>query len=790
MGCDALFSAETTDADFRTALAQDFDLDAFRTALRTEFEQAVKTKRPTEALCRIFNEAVNLFEKLIFEAPSSCAKESSLDSDNASKGTGNDGTRSLNDDSEDITALGDANEKPETQLGSEPVPSPEVVVVSIIPYTADERNTKLAKVVRALRFWFEEACTISRARKVDVVNILFGPADASGFLSVSQVNTMVFRSQRFMSEVVSSKNTIYKDAMKEVLNFNFESLACVFSSLSAGFGSTSSTSNVRIAQSLLNCYFKTDLAQVLFDLLEQTNDTPDLTNTFQLSYETVMQIFVVISSLASCPVNLLLVEKTSLSLDITNIDTESPNPYVRFILTVNFSELAPWDLITNRMKILLRAIFNYFYKLQPDLLVYNMSRHSFLDWITGSSFSSNQYFDIDTLKDYTAFVEESGKLKLGDPFEFGVYMSEWRERAKLPESKTDASFNSPSFLCVSMLMYQLLNNESFVERLLTEDEQMSTLDIWLCVSSYVQHYAHKSKTNDIASRLCLLILLKLTTSKKKWLSILRSRRINENVWKLCHHREPVVPSDGVEETKSVLMYIVDIIQIYLRFNLSRKMDYTNTKIALTVLYQVLLEAEREPFPGIEIYQWQELCKSLVHLLKFTVKNCNDEDTKLIVEEIFAIFDLVLSPSFDRVIKKVSDSWLFGKHIVKSVNFDLLYTFLEHYNWIVETFRKYVVKKENFKRVENSLDKLQEKFALDEHRERSETEVQSKLNELTLLQDSKPEITAVVASDFNYAETFKYLEALADYIDFDKQTEVITAIDFMYKHPSLQLRDQH
>lgn len=94
---------------------------------------------------------------------------------------------------------------------------------------------------------------------------------------------------------------------------------------------------------------------------------------------------------------------------------------------------------------------------------------------------------------------------------------------------------------------------------------------------------------------------------------------------------------------------------------------------------------------------------------------------------------------------------------------------------------------NFQRVDVYIQKLLEEFNPQETKERDLYEVNSKLGKITLelgtAQDEpereNPPLTTVVLESFNYSDTFKYLDKYQDYIDFDRQVEILDMFAVLY-----------
>lgn len=671
------------------------------------------------------------------------------------------------------------------------------------------RNEEVSRISEILRIWFAELWAASEEYNKDMVGLIFGLPGTSSGLTEKHLYELLVRIKWFIG---SSLEDEYSSSLKELILLLHEILHALFRGATLE-RDNQAANHFLIVKSLLFTFYKADLSQTLDLLLTATNGKVELneekqnkrrkengetngtdgsvkkeprSSELRLSYGTLMHIYVIFDSLANSPLHMLLVDKVSLSLDITTLDEVSANVYSNLLIDKDFDDKEVVSVFEDRVIPLLSAMFNYHYGLFPDVLSANLSHTSFFSWITGHTFSPDLYVGIDTIRTVTNFPEDSKNIH--DPFLYQVQQYEIQGRlASSPEKDTEAALRSPTFLALSLKLRQLVKNPSFTRYLtkFDEEKEIPLLDIWLSVSSYVHHYQFKSLFNQYGARISLLTLLKLTSTKSPTVKLLRDYKINENKWKLCHQRPPVIPISDGDGMKSALLYIVDVVQITLRFNLTKKLDMDNCKLALTVLYQILLEGAESPFDDLQSYKWLDLYKTLVHFVKFLDKNCNEEDVKYVIEEVFCIFDLILSPAYDHIIERSSDFWLLGSHVARSVNFDLFYEILQHYDYLHALFDKYIIRKGNFARVESSFQSLGEKFDMTSHRELDLSEVTAKLNELSLLSDDEVTPTLLQLSKFNYAETFKYLDKYHDYIDFEKQVEILDIFNLLYDNKWVQ-----
>lgn len=801
-----VFSPDASESDLHELFCTTLSEQKFSWALAAAAESSWKSKTQNPSVQRLLKYGVQLLAEVALPQENRPAHQVELDSPAAKRSR--DSPESLDDDGEDITSLG-ARAEPaasfvEVAIGSEngdretsgrsSVSNAEAGFGVLTPGARSKFVTQIASV---LRLWFAGLYSAAKSHNMDTFGLLFGLPGTSSALTEQHLYELVATIKAYLDEVLEhpAGNT---DSIREVILLVHEILRGIFAAVALERNEQGSN-RFFVLKSLLVVFFRADLSNTIHTLLAITCpnelfeerqeedykvhewDERNGPAPLRLSYETLMKVFVIWVSLANCPLNMLHVNKVSLSLDITTMN-QSPNQYANFISQINFHDLKIMKELETRVIPLLAAMFNYYYDLTPDLLNHSLRHASFLGWMIGHRLSPGLYLAWDTTDTVTFFPANVLSDEI-DPYLREVHKYEYTAKLVSFSTKTsEAAVRAPSYLVVTLLFYQLVNNQNFVTTLFTPShKQIVFIDIWLCVSSYVLHYQYRSQINDFLARLCLLILLKLTSADSESLAKLREHEIQEHKWKLCHHRHPVVPTDNTDGNKAALTYIIDVLQVSLRFNLTRKLDLENSKLALSVLYQILIEAEARPFDGLNVYKWNELYKTLVQFLTFLSKNFNEEDVKYVIEEIFALFEVILGPSFDRVLEKSKDFFVIGRHWAKSINYDLLYIMLRQHAVISDLFERYIVKKNNFSRVQSTLNKLSETFDLQENRERDDSEVRAVLNNLSILSTEDTTLTTLHVDDFNYAGTFKYVSKFQAYVDFEKQIEIIDMFNLVFEN---------
>ncbi|GEQ67784.1 hypothetical protein JCM33374_g1449 [Metschnikowia sp. JCM 33374] len=665
--------------------------------------------------------------------------------------------------------------------------------------TDSQINVAIERIADVITAWFSNISKQAKKFGKDAFSVIFGLPGSEKAPNDSQLYALLCHTKTFIQKAVKLNDLERASSLRKLIIMIHEILHALFVAFTIK-SDNANPNDIIVVKGLLFCFFKADLSSTLqslldrttgsrFPVVETTSHTESLSDSstlpvkpeLRLSYETVMKIYGIYSSLANCPLDLILVDRVSLSLDITTPEDTSPNTYTHFIECIDFSDQEKLDAWNTRLVSQLAAIFNYFYGLSPDIIRHSLRHSSFFGWITGNTLSSGSYLAIDTINSVTSFSDIP--LNPMDPFIYEVELYENTKRHQISKTGPGSTFavKSPSYLAITFQIFQLLRNKGFAKELTSQTNgTILLLDIWLCVSSYVHHYQYKSSVNSFGARVSLLLMLKLTSQKSHLLEALRQRKIDENKWKLCHHKHPVIPLDENSPKKDALLYMIDVIQVTLRYNLSKKLDLENAKIALTVLYQILLDLEANPKEELRTYAWNDLYLALIKFMGFVSRSQNEEGVKYVVEEFFSIIQLLLSPVFDGIVEKTTDLFALGYHPAKSINFDLLYVMLQQRDALQPLFDKFVLKKVNFFRVGKTFVNFNEKLASIPNKEIDANDVTKLLNELSLLREESSQLTTINMESFNYAETFKYFDKYRDYEDFDKQQDLIAGFISMFE----------
>ena len=613
--------------------------------------------------------------------------------------------------------------------------------------------------------------------------------------------------------------------VKEIIFLLTDILKSIFASL---LYHKDSSMELAITESLLFTFFKVDFCKVLDKLLTIT--TPQLVETelenemqyklpdISLSSETLMKLYNFIGALVNVPSRYLPVPTTSLSGDITIMNKESLNIYEHY-----FCDLKEFNKATFNQEINLRFLahyaidFNFYYNFKPDLLMDQIKSGSFMNWITGNRFNDNLYLNYDTFANVTSLSANYEFFNLAEtseryPFIDEVQLIEKRRLSQLNQSKGDDEdyiIDIYELLPMSLMLFSYIKNPSFLEQFTnqvhkiehkieditpSDNTYVEIYEIWLCILSYTFQYQHKSILLQANTQLSLLILLELTShqkiinDKEKPLLVLdniKNYQINEFKWKLCHQRLPIVPTNiGKEGFKSSLFYILDTLQIFIRFNLTKRINLFNFKLVNAIIYQIVQEfnkSESETL-AIDSYPWGEFFKSLTSLLLFIKKHNlvttkhiielgNVNKLKSLVEELFIIIDLLLNEKFGNIIQMTNDMQSSGSHILKSINYELLYIILLNYQLVDNLMKDFSLENvHHLPNLRNCMNFLNNKFHLTEESKQYE-ENKSKIDLIDVDYDSpvlvkelsdyaKHPATETIDSEvvYKYKDTFKCINA--------------------------------
>lgn len=171
------------------------------------------------------------------------------------------------------------------------------------------------------------------------------------------------------------------------------------------------------------------------------------------------------------------------------------------------------------------------------------------------------------------------------------------------------------------------------------------LSYFFSASSYVLQYQHKIEPHRLASRLSLLCLNLLVDG---------GLPEGEMSGRLCHQKQPIIRSvfqDEEEEEegekpkqRSAVHFALDMVQYQYRFNLTKKMEVINFKLANVIVFKILSITKE-----FGHYNWTDFWRSFLGFIAFlrTYENVtmsveNSARLACVMQECISIIDLALN----------------------------------------------------------------------------------------------------------------------------------------------------
>jgi hypothetical protein len=634
-----------------------------------------------------------------------------------------------------------------------------------------------------------------RRSLVDIVTKIFKLPGTNQLLNDTHLQSLLqITKQYFDSYIKEIENTPKPDfknlkIIKEILILLADMIQTLFSS---AYYQNEESNEFVIVKSLLYSIYKVDFSCTLDKLLSVTlaravlndkhyepDDEEGTHYSFEppkivLSAETLLLVYSIIGTLTSIPTSLLPVTPVSLSSDITNLQNESPNVYEQVLVSLkNYDAKLFKQEVSLRLIPFLAMEFRYCYHFREDMLVSQIQNSSFFNWITGNRFADNLYISYNTNEQITSFSNNFENLSIladpRDPYLADINSIYDIKIKKLNQKDEDDALEVPELLPITLLISALCKNASFLvcftkqiselhkqrdieDVVSSEDMEIELFEIWICVLSYVFQNQYKSIQLQLITKISLLTLLaitsptsvvKLNDKSESLIENIKNYQINEFKWKLCHQKLPTIPVNvGKHGFKSGLLYILDVVQNLLRFNLTNRLSVPNFKMALSVVFQILNEFKYGETKDLGNYTWVELYVTLFNLLKF-IKRQNlsnskyfqslkqTEDVKSMVEEILVLFDIMLSKKFTDIIQ-VSDDFVglgdddagayaasgvtvvAGTHLYKSINYDLIYNILINHEIVGQLLEQFELgNSEHLGNLRHCIQYFEDKFHLNE-----------------------------------------------------------------------------
>ncbi|KAG2736713.1 hypothetical protein G9P44_000803 [Scheffersomyces stipitis] len=654
---------------------------------------------------------------------------------------------------------------------------------SVFADIEDELRAELiSNILKILQIWFKSihetndkvkktVNSLGKSIRVDMMTKIFYLPGSRDSLDESTLSNVLYKLKFFLDtsieeiQVSESGLFTYLPAIKESVYLLGDIVETLF--LSIVLHKETSNDYV-VIKSLVYTFCKVDFSSTFDTLLSVTNVTKIVSQLenqvdkyeppkVRLSAETLLKIYTIVGVLSNIPASLLPSTNVSLSSDITNLSHDTPNPYEHLIHTLKVFDSQKYSVeFCQRLVPLLAMQFNYCYNFRPDLLEEKVQSTSLFGWFTGSN-SNDLYSSFDTIHNVTSLLSNSKLSLIGeekDPYLIDL-QNIYEKKTKENQIAVDLDIlDIPEFLPIALLIYTYSTNSSFllffckqnnsnvhkIEAINPqEDTEVELFEIWLCLLSYVFQYQYRSVNLQYGVRLSLQVLLKLTsrnalikTEDSGTVSLLenvKQYQINEYKWKLSHQKLPFIPNNnGKLGFKSSLFYILDVAQNLIRFNLNKKLNVVNFKMALNLIYQVLTELHADMDIDIGKYPWYEFDSTIFSLLKFIKKQhlisskyyLSLNQTELVssmVEEILLIVNFLLERRFNEVIQvsdELNGARTAGAHAFMSISFDLIYNILLHYEIVNDLMVEHNFRKsKNFRNLDRCLTFFENEFHLTE-----------------------------------------------------------------------------
>lgn len=315
--------------------------------------------------------------------------------------------------------------------------------------------------------------------------------------------------------------------------------------------------------------------------------------------------------------------------------------------------------------------------LRPDLAIQRSHGSSFFNILTFNKFNKMNY----------AYRE-----LLLDVFDSDLKMLLKLKQAAISEDPKRARTSIES-LSLNLVIYSLVVNSTAYTRYLTghynendgipEENTVNNLfDLFLSYSSFIFQNQHENHVNHIISRLNLLVYFKiLSLDDHDVISNLLSTTIDQFRFKLCHQTVPYLnnyisyqdlSSSGSDEQyydeedldnnqyKVKMLFLLDVLQCFLRFNMTSNLDLISMKLALANIFWIVdclaqnysmalseQSEDQDPLEFLFEYNWNDLFITLFGLLKFlnnervVSKKKSSPKYYSLIEEIFILVTILL-----------------------------------------------------------------------------------------------------------------------------------------------------
>ncbi|KAI9494896.1 hypothetical protein BDB00DRAFT_816251 [Zychaea mexicana] len=173
-----------------------------------------------------------------------------------------------------------------------------------------------------------------------------------------------------------------------------------------------------------------------------------------------------------------------------------------------------------------------------------------------------------------------------------------------------------------------------------QKQDLNPLAELLSYCSYLfQH--NRNPRSFIYTRLTLLMLLCLSENY----SVLKyiAKEDSQMTARLCRQRPTPLPL--VKKPRSLFCVILDVLVIFLKYNMRKKLSLVTYKIAFSIIHRILLYLKNYSEISLD-YHWAELWSTLTATLHFTVTHLDDlktnEDFETYISSMMNVFNLSIN----------------------------------------------------------------------------------------------------------------------------------------------------
>ncbi|KAI8145127.1 hypothetical protein BJV82DRAFT_655834 [Fennellomyces sp. T-0311] len=278
---------------------------------------------------------------------------------------------------------------------------------------------------------------------------------------------------------------------------------------------------------------------------------------------------------------------------------------------------------------------------------------------------------------------------------FVSYMTSWFSGPSSSKSKTavvdidhlEAAEDLPSYeSSLFLVLYDLISsNPHFItiflqictQRTEKKEDNIPIAELLSYVSYLFQH--NRNPRAFVYTRLTLLILLCLSENY----SVLKymTKEESQMTIRLCRQRPTPIPL--VKKPQSLFCSLLDVLLIFLKYNIRKKLDLVTYKLALSIIHRILLYLKNYGNVRLD-YHWADLWAAFTAILHFTVSNLEElktrEDFDGYVSSLINIFNLCVSHgetflpdvlSYDtlyyEIIRGSDDFTTLAKHVSKTTS---------------------------------------------------------------------------------------------------------------------------